>query len=98
MYMYEIKIPKKNTFTEAEKNEIMSAMREEGFNNYRKFVLHTVRTRSVKTDAEYRRKQQLTYRASNLDSYYNQIRAGINVDLNMQRFVKEAGKLCQELK
>lgn len=98
MDMYEIKIPTKNRFTEAERNEITTAMRMEGFSNYRNYVMHMVRTRAVPTDAECRRKQQWTYTCSNLNTYYNQIREGINVDLNMHRFVREAGRLCRELK
>lgn len=94
----EFTVPKRNRFSQTEVNEIESAMRSEGISNFRNYVMHVTRTRSVERDAEYRWKMVLKYRYSNLFTAYSLIRHNIDVEHNMKNFIEEAGALCQELK
>lgn len=94
----ELTVPKRNRFTQAEVNEITSAMDAEGINNFRDYVMHVTRTRTLERDADYRWKKALRYSYSNLFTTYSLIKNGIDVEHNMDIFVEEAGALCQELK
>lgn len=91
-------IQKKPKFSTAEWNEIEKVMQNEGFKHLNDFIVHMVRSRNITTDAEIRRNQYFKYRHSNLQTIYNQLRVGIKVEQNMQKFMEEAGKICQELK
>lgn len=94
----ELTVPKRNRFTQAEVNEITSAMDAEGINNFRDYVMHITRARTVERDAEYRWKRNLRYKYSNLFTVYTMIGNGIDAEHNIKIFVEEAGALCQELK
>lgn len=94
----EFTVPKRNRFSQSEINEIESAMCSEGINNFRNYVMHITRTRAKERDAEYRWKQTLKYRYSDLFTAYSLIRNRIDVERNMEIFVEEATALCQELK
>lgn len=91
-------IQKKPKFSNAEWNAIETAMQTEGFNHLNDFIVHMVKSRNATADAEIRRSQHLKYQHSNLQTIYNQLRVGINIEQNMQKFIEEAGNLCHELK
>lgn len=94
----ELTVPRRNRFTQAEVNEITSAMAAEGINNFRDYVMHITRSRAVERDAEYRWKKNLRYQYSNLFTAYTMIRNGIDAERNMKILIEEANALCQELK
>lgn len=92
----EQKKPKKGIFTLSEIEEIENAMASRGFHNFSDFVMYHVRN-DYMGESEKRRIQKIQYVYSNLLTTYNQLHAGINMKENRQKFMREAGKLCQEL-
>lgn len=89
---------KKIAFTAEEWKEFERAMKEEGLEKPHDYVVNMVQTRRQRHDAEIRRWRSLKYRHSDLYTIYNEIVVGINSAQNIERFVTEAGKLCQELR
>ena len=88
---------KKVSFTECESTEIENAMNAEGYRNLSEWVIHCAQNRKSMSDAEKRRNQKFKYKCAVLHTIHNELRAGVNVEENMQRFMIEVTRICQEL-
>ena len=92
------KIIKKTTFQKEEWNKIEKAMEEEGFRNFHNYILHCVHTRTERSNAERRRIFRIQAKHSELFTIFNKMNDGIEVEKNMEAFMKGANELCQELR
>lgn len=92
------KIIKKTTFLVEEWNDIEKAMEAEGFRSFHDYVLHCVKVRMDKGDAEKRRIFKIQANHSELFTIFNKLEAGIEIEKNMRAFMEGANCLCQELR
>ena len=90
-------VQRKISLRPEEWNQVDAFIRREGYNDLRHMILAVSVSEDCVTMHEERQLQLIRNKSSKLQTLNNKIKSGIDVEKNMNEFVKEAERLCREL-